>query len=125
MSLTKSLTQSRVPGLDAYVIEKEINHGYFGRVYQAKEVASERRWACKFVQKALLNDRQKRNIQREVRNGSLHFFYYFFKVIKFMTFFLQEKLNLSFWFFFFLFLLSPCLFSFRYPLILSHPRLRS
>jgi serine/threonine protein kinase len=74
MSLTKSLTLSRVPGLDDYVIEKEINHGYFGRVYQAKELSSEKRWACKFMQKALLNDRQKRNIQREVFNNNNEIF---------------------------------------------------
>jgi len=76
MSLTATLKNSRVPGLNEYILEHEINHGYFGRVYQGKEVSSEKRWALKFVQKSLLNDRQKRNIVREV-NWNFFFFFFF------------------------------------------------
>jgi len=77
MSLTATLKNSRVPGLNEYILEHEINHGYFGRVYQGKEVSSEKKWALKFVQKSLLNDRQKRNIVREV-NWNFFFFLFFF-----------------------------------------------
>jgi len=45
-------------------------------VYQGKEVSSEKKWALKFVQKSLLNDRQKRNIVREV-NWNFFFFFFF------------------------------------------------
>lgn len=66
-SLTQPVRSSRdVPGLVGYELKRELNHGYFGRVYEAEEVATQYKWAIKIIEKRRLNDRQRQNVLNEV-----------------------------------------------------------
>lgn len=69
--MTASLTQpvrtaADIPGLVGYELKRELNHGYFGRVYEAEEMTTRYKWAIKIIEKRRLNDRQRQNVLNEV-----------------------------------------------------------
>jgi len=66
MSLTGRIIVSTIPGFNGYKLEKELNHGHFGRVFQALHIETNTRWACKLIEKKKLQPRQINNVKQEV-----------------------------------------------------------
>jgi len=67
MGLTNPIRGDTIEGLDNYVLEREINSGHFGRVYQGREKSTGLRWACKVIEKTQLSKRQQDNVINEVK----------------------------------------------------------
>lgn len=65
MSMTKALTSSVIDGLPEYQLKRELNNGYFGRVYEALHRPTNMYYAVKVVERAPLTERQARNVVTE------------------------------------------------------------
>lgn len=67
MSLTSRLQVNVLPGVERYRLLREINSGYFGRVYCGVDVNTKIQYAIKVVERAKLSQRQVENVQTEAR----------------------------------------------------------
>ena len=65
-SMTPKIRGTTIPGMDGFALVREINNGFFGRVYEAVELTTKKSWACKVVDKASINEKQKRGVEQEV-----------------------------------------------------------